>query len=155
MIEKTFSTHRVAATVELGRRFGKNLKGGEVLEFVSDLGGGKTTFIRGLAEGFGSTDPVASPSFTISYTYSRADGKRLHHFDFYRLDEAGIVGTELAEFLGDPQSVVAVEWGEIVHDVLPSKRIKITIAAPSETARDITIAAPKDQSYILEGVNGA
>lgn len=91
MVKKVFSSDSTDATIKLGEQLGRNLKGGETIEFLSDLGGGKTTFITGLNKGFGSEDPVASPSFTISYTYSRQNKKQLHHFDFYRLEDAGIV----------------------------------------------------------------
>jgi tRNA threonylcarbamoyladenosine biosynthesis protein TsaE len=146
-------TSSAEQTHVLGKKLGANLKGGEVLEFKSDLGGGKTTFVGGLAEGFGSPDPVASPSFTISYVYGRSDGKQLYHFDFYRLEDPGIVANELAEVEGDPEVVVAVEWGDIVHDVLPEKRIVVTIAATSESARSFTFEYPEESNYLLEGVS--
>ena len=57
------------STEKLGALLGKQLKGGEVIELVSDLGGGKTTFVRGLAAGSGSKDQVASPTFTLSKVY--------------------------------------------------------------------------------------
>ena len=95
------SSDSAEATELLGERLGKSLRGGEVIELVSDLGGGKTTFVRGLARGAGSHDKVASPTFTISKTYV-TDGYEIHHFDFYRLNDAGIVADELAEVVGDP-----------------------------------------------------
>lgn len=149
MNQKTYTTDSATATTELGRRVGERLKGGEVLEFLSDLGGGKTMFVKGLAEGFGSPDPVASPSFTISFVYTRPDAKRLYHFDFYRLEDAGIVAGELAEVEGTDDTVVAVEWGEIVHDVLPKNRIIIEIISSDETVRKITCKYPADFAYLF------
>lgn len=149
MQSKYFSTNGSDETKQLGEAIGKLLRGGETFEFLSDLGGGKTTFVSGLAQGFGSPDPVASPSFTISYVYTRLDGKELHHFDFYRLTEPGIVANELAEVEGDPNVVVAVEWGEIVHDVLPEDRVIITITAPSETERKLIVKFPKKFEYLF------
>jgi len=72
------------ATEQLAEAIGRRLTGGEVIELVSDLGGGKTTFVRGLARGLGSADVVSSPTFTVSKVY-KADKLELHHFDFYRL----------------------------------------------------------------------
>src|SRR5688572_5517582 len=92
-------------TYETGKRFGSRCKGGEVFVLASDLGGGKTTFTKGLAAGLGSLDKVVSPTFTVSRVYKCRDGLYLHHFDFYRLNEPGVVGHELAEVIGDPHAV--------------------------------------------------
>ncbi len=137
-------------TVNLGYLIGLNLRGGEIFECISDLGGGKTTFVRGLVAGFGSSDPVASPSFTISYVYQRQDGKQFHHFDFYRLNDAGVVGSELAEVMHDTNNVVAVEWGQVVYDVLPQDRIKVNIKNLSETQREVTIEYPEERTYLFQ-----
>src|ERR1700679_221405 len=96
-------------TIGLAAAIGGRLRGGEVIELASDLGGGKTTFVRGLAQGAGSGDTVSSPSFTLTNQYEAGD-LTIYHFDFYRLLEAGIVRDELAEVLADPQAVVVVEW---------------------------------------------
>jgi tRNA threonylcarbamoyladenosine biosynthesis protein TsaE len=138
-MQKTYICHDVEETIALGEKIGSRLRGGETIELMSDLGGGKTTFVRGLARGFGSADSAASPSFTISYVYKRDDGKEMHHFDFYRLQDAGIVGNELREVEGDENAVVVVEWGDIVHNVLPADRIKIHIKAIDEGIRQFEV----------------
>lgn len=143
-------TNDAAATERLGEAMGKRLRGGETIELVSDLGGGKTTFVRGLARGFGSTDRVSSPTFTISHEYKAGD-RRLYHFDFYRLNEAGIVADELAEAAHDAKASVVVEWGDIVADVLPADRITITIKATAEHDRELTLTYPDKLSYVVEG----
>ncbi|PIZ61832.1 tRNA (adenosine(37)-N6)-threonylcarbamoyltransferase complex ATPase subunit type 1 TsaE, partial [Candidatus Saccharibacteria bacterium CG_4_10_14_0_2_um_filter_52_9] len=89
------------------------MRGGEVIVLTSDLGGGKTSFVRGLAAGMASHDLVHSPSFTLSNQYKAGD-LTLCHFDFYRLNDPGIMRNELAEVLKDSQAVVAVEWADIV-----------------------------------------
>ena len=149
MSEITVHTHSYQETQQLGASIGTMLKGSEVFELRSDLGGGKTTFVGGLAKGFGSSDPVASPSFTINYVYSRPDKKQLYHFDFYRLTDAGVVANELAEVEGDDDVVVAVEWGEIVHNILPEERIIITISALSENERSIAFRYNERFSYLF------
>lgn len=150
MNSQIFSCSGVEETVALGFKIGTKLCGGEVFELVSDLGGGKTTFVRGLVEGFGSPDPVASPSFTISYVYSRPDGKQFHHFDFYRLDDAGIVGNELAEVEEDSDVVVAVEWGAVVHDILPKNRVVVNIVATYDSKRKISFEYPDSYNYLFQ-----
>lgn len=149
-MQQTFICNNVSETVALGKAIGSKLRGGEVIELVSDLGGGKTTLVRGMVGGFGSPDPVASPSFTISYVYSRPDGKQFHHFDFYRLDDAGIVGNELSEVEQDSDTVVVVEWGDIVHDLLPKKRIIAKISLIDDVGRKISFEYPSVYSYLFE-----
>lgn len=135
----------------LGEKLGKNPKGGEVIELISDLGGGKTTFVRGLAKGIGSTDNVASPSFIIKREYRTPD-LRLHHFDFYRLSEPGVVQHELEESLHDPHVVSVIEWADIVEGVLPHNRLRVSIKTTGETTREFTFHLPQSLGYLLEGL---
>jgi len=139
------------ATELLGEKLGASLKGGEVIELVSDLGGGKTTLVRGLARGAGSNDKVASPTFTVSKVYD-CPHFQIHHFDFYRLPNVGIVGEELAEVAGDEHIVTVVEWGNAVAHVLPANRLTLIIAQTSEGSRTISLHAPKDLAYLIEAV---
>jgi len=150
MTWRTLSTSS-EQTEQLAEAIGTKLRGSEVIELVSDLGGGKTTFTRGLARGARSTDNVASPTFTISREYTCPHFK-IAHFDFYRLGEAGIVADELAEVIGDPEYVTVVEWGEIVHDVLPSERCTITITQTANGDRDIVCSYVAKYAYLFEGV---
>jgi tRNA threonylcarbamoyladenosine biosynthesis protein TsaE len=149
--DMTWQTHTTssAETESLGVLLGANLRGGEVIELVSDLGGGKTTLTRGIVRGTGSRDRVASPTFTISREY-QAPQFTIIHFDFYRLAEAGIVGDELSEFVGDPAYVVIVEWGEVVKDVLPQKRLAVTLAQTEDTGRDISFILPESLNYLMK-----
>ncbi len=135
-------------TERIGERIGASLKGGEVIELISDLGGGKTTLTRGLVRGAGSTDRVASPTFTISKLY-QAGELEIHHFDFYRLSEPGIVADELVEFIHDPQVTVVVEWADIVADVLPADRLTITIQQTPAGDRSITCKASERLAYLV------
>jgi tRNA threonylcarbamoyladenosine biosynthesis protein TsaE len=103
------------------------------------LGGGKTTFVRGLARGLGSKDTVSSPSFTLSRIY-KFKGGEIHHFDFYRLAEPGVLKDQLAESLKEKKVITVVEWSGIVQDVLPEDRITVEFK-PVETdseEREIT-----------------
>ena len=138
-----------AATELLGEQIGATLRGGEVIELVSDLGGGKTTFVRGLARGLGSGDKVASPTFTISRQYT-AGGLTLHHFDFYRLTEPGIVADELAEVAADPQAIVVVEWATIAAAALPPDKVTIVFTPTTEESREIAITYPASRDYLIQ-----
>lgn len=138
-------------TEQLAAKLGANLRGGEVIELVSDLGGGKTTFTRGLVRGAGSNDKVGSPTFTLSREYATPNFT-VAHFDFYRLSEAGIVADELAEVVSDPAYVVVVEWGEIVHDVLPENRLTLRLTQTGEDTRKLAFEYPLELAYVLEGL---
>jgi len=150
MTWETVSTN-AEQTEQLAEALGAKLRGGEVLELVSDLGGGKTTFTRGLVRGTGSSDKVASPTFTLSREYD-APKFTIAHFDFYRLGEAGIVGDELAEVISDPEYVSVVEWGDIVHDVLSEDRLTVRIKLNADESRTLSFDYPEKLSYLLEGL---
>lgn len=138
-----------ASTEKIGEKLARSLRGGEVLELTSDLGGGKTTFVRGLARGLNSKDHVSSPTFKISNTY-RGNQFELIHYDFYRLAEAGLMRHELADVLGDPQTIIAVEWADVVEDVLPKERLRIHIAVTGEESRRLEFRGPASLAYLLE-----
>lgn len=139
------------ATEDIGEAIGRRLNGGEVIELVSDLGGGKTQLVRGLARGIGSRDAVQSPSFTISRIY-KGKGLEIHHFDFHRLDDPGLMKHELADVIGEKTIVVAVEWADRVSDVLPADRLIIRLAAIDENEREIDLQAtgPKHKHLLEE-----
>lgn len=139
------------ATERLGEHLGSALRGGEVIELISDLGGGKTTFVRGLVRGCGSQDRVASPTFTISKVY-RAGLKEIHHFDFYRLNEAGLAAHELHEVIGEPDVITVIEWGEVVAHVLPESRLTLRLARTGESTRKIELRFTDDLSYVVEAL---
>jgi tRNA threonylcarbamoyladenosine biosynthesis protein TsaE len=107
-----------------------------VLELIGDVGAGKTTFTKGMAIGLGITEDVASPSFTISRVYD-AGQKRLYHYDFYRLTDAGILRDELGEVMADPSAIVVIEWADIVEGVLPDDHARLTIRATGEVSRSV------------------
>ena len=137
MIWQTVSTSS-ANTEQIGHELGMRCKGGEVIELVSDLGGGKTTFVRGLAAGIGSTDAVASPSFTLSREYKAAD-KTLYHFDFYRLkdqSEAMDMGYEEYFYSGN---YCFIEWPEKIADLLPDSYTGVHIKVINAHSRQITV----------------
>ncbi len=135
-------------TLKIAEQIGRHLRGGEAIELMSDLGSGKTAFVRGLACGMGSSDTVRSPSFTLSNQYA-TDTLTLYHFDFYRLYEPGIMREELAELLLDPQAVVAIEWATIVADVLPAARLSVSIKTTGETSRSLNFSYPAGLAYLL------
>lgn len=134
-----------AAMQEFGERLGRALSGGMVIELIGDVGAGKTTLVKGLARGLGTDDDVQSPTFTLSRVYDTKNGV-LVHYDFYRLQDPGIMRHEIAEIVTDPEAIVVIEWGDIVEGALPDDRLSIAIVATAEHARELTIAVGGDSA---------
>lgn len=124
--------------IEFGKSIAKDLHASKVIELVGDVGAGKTTFVRGLAEGLGVKEPVTSPSFTISKSYAYPGGT-LVHYDFYRLPDPGLMVDDLAESIADPKSVVIVEWADTVENVLPADCLHITIKYNDDNSREVIL----------------
>ncbi len=143
-----------AATSAIGEQLGRRCRGGELIVLSSDLGGGKTTLTKGLAKGLGSEVIVNSPTFMVERVYPCRSNISLHHFDFYRLSEGGMVARELAEVLEDPSVVVVVEWGDVVEQVLPLEHIKVAIQrrANNQEAREVKVTYPLKFAYVFEGL---
>ena len=140
-------------TLRIAEQMGKNIIGGEVIELVSDLGGGKTTFVRGLAIGMGSKDGVRSPSFGIEHIY-KAGRFKLHHMDFYRLEDPGIMKQALTEAMEERDTVIVVEWADIVRHVLPSKRMTVELSAVLIDERELTFRFPDELEYLVSNLTG-
>lgn len=141
-------------TWRLGEALGSKLAGGETIELVGDLGGGKTIFTQGLAKGLGSQDNVSSPTFTLNKVYKAKNDLQIHHFDFYRLTEAGVMRAQMHESVNNPQVVVVVEWSRIVRDVLPTDRISIKLepTAGDPDERLITVNYPEKFAEAIKAV---
>ncbi|MBR2831049.1 tRNA (adenosine(37)-N6)-threonylcarbamoyltransferase complex ATPase subunit type 1 TsaE [Candidatus Saccharibacteria bacterium] len=130
--------------IDFGRRLGEQLSGttankigAKVIELLGDVGAGKTTFTRGLAEGLGIKEPVTSPSFTIMKSYASPTGKTLVHYDFYRLPDPGLMADDLADSLNNSNNIVVVEWADTVESILPDDRIIIKIAYNDDGTREV------------------
>jgi len=117
-------------------RLGEALQAGDVICLQGDLGAGKTTFVQGIAKGWGSLDPVSSPTFVIVNVYRRADLGQLFHMDAYRLDF-----TPEAEEL-DLDSMLAegpllIEWPERINGLVPNERLWVQLAQIAEEERQM------------------
>jgi len=133
----------------LGERLGRHLRGGEILELIGDVGAGKTTLTKGIAEGMGVDEDVQSPSFTISRVYDTPQHLRLAHYDFYRLHDPGIMAGELHETMRDTETVTIIEWAEIVNGVLSDDRLTVHITPISETQRKVEVTAGGERSALF------
>ena len=130
--------HSEKEMFDYGRELGETLKAPQVLELLGDVGAGKTTLTRGIAKGLGVDDSVTSPSFTLSKEYY-GQKYRLVHYDFYRLSDPGIMAEDLAEAINDPKTIVIVEWGQSIQDVLPENRKVVEILYIDEKTREVKV----------------
>ncbi|TAJ47615.1 MAG: tRNA (adenosine(37)-N6)-threonylcarbamoyltransferase complex ATPase subunit type 1 TsaE [Herbiconiux sp.] len=128
MIEGDFEIADPEAMHAFGIGIASSLRAGDVVLLSGDLGAGKTTFTRGLGEGLGIRGPVTSPTFVLARTHpSLVGGPALVHVDAYRLGSA----LELDDLDIDfAHSVVVVEWGAGLIDVLTDSYLAIDIDRP-------------------------
>ena len=134
-----YETGSRAETAALGERLAKVLRSGSLVLFTGGLGAGKTAFCEGIARGLGCTDEVSSPTFAIVNQYKGKGGRRIHHFDFYRINdvrEAYDFGYEEYFYSGD---LCLVEWPEKIEQLLPDNVMTVRITVDSDTARTFEI----------------
>jgi tRNA threonylcarbamoyladenosine biosynthesis protein TsaE len=128
---------------EFGTQLGGGLASGAVIALTGELGAGKTTLAKGIAQGLGVAEEITSPTFTIinEYTSGRLP---LYHFDVYRLGEgedacAGMEELGYEEyFFGD--GVTIVEWADLVRDLIPADAIRIALSyGPDADTREVLV----------------
>ncbi|PJA47288.1 tRNA (adenosine(37)-N6)-threonylcarbamoyltransferase complex ATPase subunit type 1 TsaE [Candidatus Uhrbacteria bacterium CG_4_9_14_3_um_filter_36_7] len=112
-----YLSHSSQETKKFAIEFALKLSMGTVVALEGDLGSGKTTFVQGLAEGFGIKDIVRSPSFTLMniYPFQSVDSEKHYfvHVDAYRLDSAAkLEETGLDEWIGRKDAIIFIEWPE-------------------------------------------
>ena len=120
----TFLSKSPEDTLKFAKDFAKNLKTGDVIVLLGDLGSGKTKFTEGVLSFFGIENEISSPTFTIVNEYNSND-VNIYHFDVYRLKDS----SEFYSIGGDEyidKGICIIEWGDIIEDALPRKYTKIT-----------------------------
>jgi tRNA threonylcarbamoyladenosine biosynthesis protein TsaE len=135
-----FISRSTEQTRRVGMRLGSLLEPGDLICLVGDLGSGKTTLVQGIAAGWGSLDPVSSPTFVLVNVYRRPEGKRLFHLDAYRLNGAA----EAAELDIDAmveEGPLVVEWADRIQSVLPENYLRINLRWVNPEQRDLVLSA--------------
>jgi tRNA threonylcarbamoyladenosine biosynthesis protein TsaE len=109
-----------------------------VFALYGKMGAGKTTFIKAICSGLGSSDNVTSPTFALINEYNRPDLSSIFHFDFYRiehLEEAYDLGYEDYIYSGD---YCFIEWPEMIEPLLPDNIVEVKIEAQEDGNRNIS-----------------
>ena len=148
-MEKVFVSNSAEETMELGKTLARVAKNGSVFCFTGDLGAGKTTLVRGIAQGLNIKSVVQSPTFNIMKIYF--DGvKPLIHIDAYRLAD---VNTDIGldEYIGYETGLTVIEWPDFIKDLIPENAITVNIINLGDNQRKITIIS--DDQELLGGLN--
>ena len=138
-------THSKEETMQLAKRIADKLPNGITLTFSGDLGAGKTTFVRGLAEGLGIKEVVQSPTFNIMKIYLKGN-RPLIHIDAYRLAD---IDTDIGldEYIGYETGITVIEWPMYIQKLIPDYSIEVEISNIGDDNRQIKFRL-KDQSLL-------
>jgi tRNA threonylcarbamoyladenosine biosynthesis protein TsaE len=139
-----FTTQSGAGTIEVGRKLARLLAPPQLLLLRGDLGTGKTTLVKGLAQALDAAEPdeVTSPTFTLIHEYDGAlDGRpvKLYHLDVYRLEGERQLETLGLDELLTPDALVLVEWGDKFKSIRKKATGEILITAEGGDTRRITV----------------
>lgn len=139
-----FTTHSGADTVEVGRKLAGLLKPPQFLLLIGELGTGKTTLVKGIAEALDAAeaDEVTSPTFTLLHEYGGHRGGepvKLYHIDVYRLESERQLETLGLDELMTPDALVLVEWGDKFKSIRKKASGEIVIASEGGDERKITV----------------
>ena len=144
----SLETHSKEETMQLGCSIVKSLPSGCVITFTGDLGAGKTTFVRGIAQGLDIKDTVQSPTFNIMKIYMKGQ-RPLIHIDAYRLAD---IDTDIGldEYIGYEIGITVIEWPEYIEKLIPEDKVEITILNKGGDNRSLTIKCKNPK--VLEGI---
>jgi tRNA threonylcarbamoyladenosine biosynthesis protein TsaE len=137
---REFTTHSAEETVALGRTLADILLPPKIVLLRGDLGAGKTTLVKGIAESFhaAAAEDVTSPTFTLIHEY-RGPNANLFHIDLYRVDTPRQLETLGLDDLITENSILLIEWGEKFPRFERERDVEIALERISENERRITI----------------
>src|SRR5207245_7736371 len=137
---REITTHSAEETIAFGRTLYELLAPPKLVLLRGELGAGKTTLVKGIAEGFqsASEEDVTSPTFTLVHEY-RGPRANLYHIDLYRVDTPRELETLGLDDLRSENSILLIEWGEKFPRLLRERDVEISFERQGETARRIRI----------------
>ena len=138
---REFTSHSATETIELGRQIAPMLEHAQLVLLRGDLGAGKTTLVKGIAEALGAAeaDDVTSPTFTLIHEY-RGPERDIYHIDLYRLEKPGELDSlGLEDLLQERRNVLLVEWGEKFPRIVRQKDAEIVIRRIGHDERSVKL----------------
>ena len=140
MATQEFTTNSAEQTIALGQKLALVLAPPKLVLLRGDLGAGKTTLVKGIAEAFhaASRDDVTSPTFTLVHEYRGPDAN-IYHIDLYRVDTPRQLETLGLDDLSDTNSVLLIEWGEKFPRFNKERDVEIAIERSGENQRIIRV----------------
>jgi tRNA threonylcarbamoyladenosine biosynthesis protein TsaE len=138
---REFTTASPEETVALGRELAQILTPPKLVLLRGDLGAGKTTLVKGIAEAFeaASEDDVTSPTFTLIHEY-RGPAATLYHIDLYRVDTQRELETLGLDDLMGEKNILLVEWGEKFARFERDRDVEIALERTGEDQRHILVS---------------
>ncbi len=138
-----YTTSSPSDTQAIGEAYAHELQGGDIILLFGDLGAGKTTLVKGLAQGLGVTENITSPTFSLMNVYTipqHPSATTLAHFDTYRLDNpADFIQIGALDYLGEKNTISIIEWPEKILPLLTGKNSKNITLQHQDDNRVITI----------------
>ena len=141
-VRKDVRTHSADETISLGRSLAELLAPPKLVLLRGDLGAGKTTLVKGIAEAFhaASADDVTSPTFTLIHEY-RGPSASLFHIDLYRIDTQRELDTLALDDLFSDNSILLIEWGEKFPRFVQECDVEIALDRTGDNERTVRISA--------------
>ena len=153
-MSRSFESHLSdeVATVAMGNQIAAIIEQGAVIYLHGDLGAGKTTFTRGVVQGFGHTGKVKSPTYTLVEPYE-LEKANVYHFDLYRLGDP-----EELEYMGirdyfSADAICVVEWPEKGGEIIPVPDLDITLSYVDDERKIVIKSASERGVAIVEKLN--
>ncbi|HKT25295.1 MAG TPA: tRNA (adenosine(37)-N6)-threonylcarbamoyltransferase complex ATPase subunit type 1 TsaE [Terriglobales bacterium] len=140
-VVREFVTNSAEETISTGQEFSTLLHSGQLIVLRGNLGAGKTTLVKGIAEGFGAAaeEDVTSPTFNLVHEY-RGANVTIFHIDLYRIDtERELMTLGIDDLRSEPGAILLVEWGEKFEEIKSHRDGEIAIEILGETQRRVSV----------------
>ena len=140
-MRKQFVTHSAEETIELGRQLAPLLRDSRIVLLHGDLGSGKTTVVKGIAEAFAAAEQedVTSPTFTLVHEYRGAE-RNIFHLDLYRIETLRELETlGLDDLIREEGNLLLIEWGEKFERLVAERDVEIAIERLGDEDRRVTL----------------
>ena len=141
MPTQVFESNSAAETIALGTKLAPTLRDARIVLLRGELGAGKTTLVKGIAEAFqaAAQDDVTSPTFTLVHEY-RGPEHTIYHIDLYRLDtERELATLGLEDMSYEDRAILLIEWGEKFERLQKLRDVEIVLERTGEDSRKITV----------------